>query len=339
VNTLLARPVKNLSEVARTVTAGRLLVRAEISTAGGPVAELCDDFNRMVDTLAKSLNEQQRAFAKLKSRSDELQAANEHKNRFIANISHELKTPLNAVIGFADILMTAHHGPLSERQMDYLNRIFDAGKHLLAMITDLIDVMKLDLNALQLKPEDFDIRKMTKEVGDLLMPQIADNHHTFTMDIQDDVPNAHMDLTRYRQVIMNLLSNAIKFTPDGGKIDLSLEKKDEMYCLKLTDNGIGISKKDQRRIFQDFIQLDSKLHRKHEGTGIGLALTRRLVDLMGGNLTVESKPSQGSTFTVMLPFKYVRPPEPKSSDKEVRRPLISMTRKMLPESKKSDKSL
>lgn len=307
VNTLLARPVQNLAEVARRVTSGRLLSRAKITTGGGPVAELCDDFNRMVDMLVKSLNEQQRSMATLKRRTSELQEANEHKNRFIANISHELKTPLNAVIGFADILMMAHHGDVSEKQLDYLSRIHGAGKHLLAMICDLIDVMKLDLNALQLKLESFDLVEKTLELEKMLMSQVDDKGHNFNCILQEGMPEAVMDPVRYRQIVMNLLSNAIKFTPENGNIELNLSFVGDVFTLSVTDSGIGISKRDQRRIFQDFIQLDSRLHRKHEGTGIGLALTRRLVDLMGGQLTVESTPGKGSVFTVTLPRTYTPP--------------------------------
>ncbi len=330
VNLLLAGPIKSLASVARSVTSGKLRVRAP-REAGGPVATLAHDFNRMVDMLVRSLNEQERALAKLRIRTRDLQAANEHKNRFIANISHELKTPLNAIIGFADILLSTHHGELSERQRNYLHRIFKAGDHLLAMICDLIDVMKLDLNALNLKPETFDIREQTEEIVELMRPQVDKKQHQMDVRIDNNLPEANMDLTRYKQILMNLMSNAVKFTPEEGKLDISLRFEDDHFVLKVRDNGIGISKVDQKRIFQDFIQLDSRLHRQHEGTGIGLALTRRLVDLMGGAMNLDSVPEKGSVFTVELPLKYVPiedEPKKEEGEKKSSREPQPLTRKL-----------
>ncbi|RMD74481.1 MAG: sensor histidine kinase [Lentisphaerae bacterium] len=310
VSTIIARPLRQLSDVARMVTAGRLLIRAKIDS-GGPVAELTEDFNRMVDMLVRSLKEKEKMVEQLREKTHELAAANEHKDRFIANISHELKTPLNAVIGFSDILLLSGQDHLTEKEIDYLQRIKRAGKHLLAMICDLIDLVKLDLQALELRPEEVDIHTLMQETAQMIRVQAEAKNIEFNVKAQEQALHLRVDPVRLKQIVLNLLSNAVKFTPEGGHVNFCYELCDDteniiapggkMLRIQVEDDGIGISKEDQKRIFGDFIQVDNRLHRRHEGAGIGLALTRRLVHLMHGKVGLKSELDKGSTFTVLLP--------------------------------------
>ena len=219
------------------------------------------------------------------------------------------------MIGFADIMLAGQHGELTERQEDYLNRIFKAGTHLLSMITDLIDLAKLDLGALSLINEPSDVFGICKEASEMLQPQLDAKEHKLQLKCPPDLDEMEIDPRRLKQILINLLGNAIKFTPDGGTITLSVSASDQLI-IKVIDTGIGISKADQKRIFQDFVQLDSALHRHHEGTGIGLTLTRRLVELMEGTLTLESAPKKGSTFTVSLPVRLLPPADEATDAKE-----------------------
>ncbi len=299
VNWLLARPIYSLAATAREVTEGDLRARAR-ANFDGPVSQLARDFNNMVDILVASLAEEEKAVRKLRVQARALKEANEHKSRFLANVSHELKTPLNAIIGFADILQAAGETGLTDQQRDYLNRIFVAGNHLLGMISDLIDLAKLDLDALNLKNEPCDLAVVAAEARDMMAAAVEKKGLELVMKAPNEV-EATIDGRRVKQILINLLSNAIKFTREGGRIELSLDADDTEVVLRVRDNGIGISRANQKRIFEDFVQLDSALHRQHEGTGIGLTLTRRLVELMTGRLELESDEDKGSTFSVFLP--------------------------------------
>jgi signal transduction histidine kinase len=245
--------------------------------------------------------------AELRAKARQLEEANRHKNQFLANVSHELKTPLNAILGFADILESELHGPVTTRQREYLRRMAQAGQHLLAMISDLIDVAKMDLGALALTDQEFAPGDLLREVGELLAPQVAAKRHRLTLTAPPDLPPMYSDRHRVQQILVNLLANAIKFTPEGGELELGVAAAEPGWlCWSVRDNGIGIAPADQEAIFEDFVQLDSQLHRQHEGTGIGLALCRRLARLLGGEVAVASAPGAGSTFTVRLPLH--RPP-------------------------------
>jgi signal transduction histidine kinase len=300
VNLMLTRPLRALAGTMELVTAGDLEARAD-PRGDGPIPELARDFNRMVAILVETLAEEERVVRELRKSNTELEAANRHKSQFLATVSHELKTPLNAIIGFADILGTGHHGPLNERQEDYVRRMFTAGEHLLGMISDLIDIAKIDIDALELSPEPFDLGELLCEVRDMLAPQISSKRHELTVDVAAE-PLVSLDRRRIKQILVNLANNAIKFTPSQGHIRLSCELNARRAKLLVSDDGIGIAEPDRERIFEDFVQLDSRLQRQHEGTGIGLALTLRLTRLMGGSIDVQSAADAGTTFTVRIPL-------------------------------------
>lgn len=303
---LLDWPIRRLGGTAREVTSGELRTRAEPRGAR-PVRELTEDFNEMVNILVQSLYEEEQVIGELKRKARELEAANRHKNHFLANVSHELKTPLNAIIGFADILSTGRHGPLTERQQDYMRRIFSAGEHLLEMISDLIDIAKIDLDAMQLENQSCKVDEHVREASSLLEPRIREKELDFRLDLPEVPLEAVLDARRLRQIVINLLTNAVKFTPENGTIVLRLQRQEKNLKLEVQDSGPGIPGTEQERIFEDFVQLEDHLHRQHEGTGIGLPLCRRLCQLMGGRLQVKSKPGQGSLFILTLPLM---PPAP-----------------------------
>lgn len=287
------RPLRRLAETARRVGEGDLQARAPLP-ADPDLAALTREFNQMLDVLVESLEDEQRALA-------ELELANRHKSRFLATVSHELKTPLNAIIGFADILQADLHGPLTERQRDYLHRLETAGEDLRRLVADLIDTAKLDLGALALAPAPFAVAELLAELAAQMAPQAGARHQRLTVACPSGLPSLVQDRGRIKQILLNLLSNAHKFTPDGGELRLEASLAGHTWRLTVADRGIGIPEAELERIFEDFVQLDSELHRRHEGTGIGLGLARRLARLMGGDLEVVSRPGEGSRFTLCLP--------------------------------------
>lgn len=296
----LANPLRRLAATVRRVTDGQLNARAN-ATGDGPVAAVAADLNQMIEILVEGLRAEQRVVQELEQRTRDLEQANRHKSLFLATVSHELKTPLNAIIGFADILASGHHGPLSDRQRDYVARLGAAGQQLLTLISDLIDTARVDAGTLALNDAEFDARTLVDETLAQVRPLAAARGHTLAAVPVPAPLILCQDRGRVRQVLLNLLANAIKFTPDGGRLEVAAAAAGDGVALSVRDNGIGIPPADQARIFEDFVQLDSSLHRRHEGTGIGLALSRRLARMMGGDLTVASAPGAGSCFTLRLP--------------------------------------
>jgi signal transduction histidine kinase len=241
--------------------------------------------------------------AQLQEQNAALVAANRHKSAFLANVSHELRTPLNAIIGFAQLLIDDVIPVEEERELAYQD-ILESGNHLLTMVNNILDVARieagqqsLDLLALPLGPEVLAVERM-------LAAMMASKRQRFSAAIPDDLPDVAADRDRLRQVLLNLLSNAHKFTPPGGAITLAARrsaKGAEMVAITVADTGIGIAPEHQAIVFEAFQQVESGYARAQQGTGLGLALTKQLVELMGGTITLESTPGVGSAFTVTLP--------------------------------------
>jgi len=309
VQIMLAVPVERLARVMRAVRKGDLQARAKVAS-GSPVGRLAQDSNLMVDALVETLSEQEQTVATLRRTNEELVAANRHKNMFLAMVSHELKTPLNAIIGFADILSINQPKNLTDKQLDFVQRIFTAGQHLQAMISDLIDIAKIDVNAIELSSEAFDVGELLREVYDMLANESEQEGQSLVLSIPETAIPAELDRTRVKQIIVNLAANAVKFTPEGGRVELVARTDGEVVKLRVVDDGIGIALDQQERIFGVFVQGDARLQRQHEGVGLGLALTKRLVNLMAGTIGVSSKPGEGAAFDVTLPL---RRPEPEGA--------------------------
>ena len=247
--------------------------------------------------------------AKVEARTRELQAANARleeashfKSEFLTNMSHELRTPLNSIIGFSELLEDQGFGPLTEKQNRYVRNVWTSGKHLLDLINDILDLSKVEAGKIELHMETFSLREALGAALTMVRPQAVKKKISLRSEI---VPETRVtaDPLRFKQIMYNLLSNAIKFTPEGGQVSVAARTVEDAFVeIAVTDTGIGIKAEDVPRLFQEFIQLDSFLGKQHEGTGLGLALTKRLVELHGGKIWAESPgPGQGTTFTLTLP--------------------------------------
>jgi signal transduction histidine kinase/CheY-like chemotaxis protein len=238
---------------------------------------------------------------RLQSSNLELQRVSHMKSEFLANMSHELRTPLNAIIGFSELLMDQTFGQLNDAQSDYVNDILSSGRHLLELINDILDLSKIEAGKMELRPEGFDVSQLIDEALSTLQVAAARKKIELARDVPMDVHDFCADRGKVKQILHNLLSNAIKFTPEGGHVNLSCRMSGEELEVSVSDTGIGIQKEDQKRIFEAFMQVDGSYSRKYQGTGLGLTLVKRFVELHGGRLHVESDPGRGSRFTFSLP--------------------------------------
>jgi signal transduction histidine kinase len=240
---------------------------------------------------------------RLEQLNSDLDVAMKTKDQFLSNISHELRTPLNSIIGFTDLLLTPEMGgTLSEQQRDFLDTVARNGRQLLELINELLDLQRIAAGRMQLKTENVAVGDLLTEVADTVQAQAQKHRHQLVVTPPDNGLLVLADRGRVRQVLLNLLSNAIKFTPDGGRITVVARADGETEArIAVTDTGIGIAEEDQTKLFQEFSQLDASASRKYEGTGLGLALSRKLVELQGGAIGVESEFGRGSTFWFTLP--------------------------------------
>ncbi len=275
-----------------------------------------EDTNRELQQLNKELY----------LRREEADVASRSKTDFLANMSHELRTPLNSIMGFADIIQQGMAGPVTERQKEFLNDISESGMHLLTLITDILDLSKIEAGKTVLEPETFPVKELI-DVSLIMFKQKTLKHHIkVTAEIDDTITSITADKKKLKQVMVNLLSNAFKFTHDGGSVRVTARRvlRDSGFGIgvenlipktqqptpdrdfveiSVSDTGIGISKENQQRLFQPFQQIETSLTRKYAGTGLGLSLCRRFVELHGGRIWVESEPGKGSRFVFIIPMK------------------------------------
>ena len=275
-----------------------LVLRAEVRRSTAQLQLERQNLERMVQSRTEELRE---SLGRLEDTNLRLVEANRHKSRFLSSMSHELRTPLNAILGFTDLLRGQFFGALNDKQMDYTRQLEKSGKHLLSLINDLLDITKIDAGAMEVKTETFHPRECIDATVTMLSAQLrAKNLHT---DITSDPDVTHMtgDLRKCKQIMLNLLSNAIKYTPESGRITVHTEHVDGAVKVSVTDTGIGIEPAEQEKIFSEFHQTDQVRDEQLGGTGIGLALTKRLVELHGGKIGVVSQLGAGSTFWFTLP--------------------------------------
>ena len=230
------------------------------------------------------------------------ESATRAKSEFLANMSHELRTPLTAIIGFSEVLLREMAGPLNERQKEYARDIYESGEHLLSLINDILDLSKVEAGRLELEPEKFDIEGLIDE-SLMFFKEKALKHNIRVSKTTAGAGELYADRRKVKQVIVNLLSNAFKFTPDGGSIKVEVERTGSEVIFSVEDTGPGISQEDQKRLFQPFVQLQSPLTKKVKGTGLGLHLSKRLVELHGGRIWVESTTGKGSRFSFSIPHE------------------------------------
>jgi signal transduction histidine kinase len=242
-----------------------------------------------------------RLFNEIRDKSRQLEIANQHKSEFLANMSHELRTPLNAIIGFSEVLLERMFGELNEKQDDYLKDIFSSGKHLLSLINDILDLSKIEAGRMELDLGDFDAAQALANAMTLVRERAQTHGIGLTLEADRVAGELRADERKFKQILLNLLSNAVKFTPDGGTVVVRAALTDIGIQVGVSDTGVGISAEDQRVVFDEFKQVGRHYTNKHEGTGLGLALTKRFVELHGGTLTLQSEPGVGSTFTFTIP--------------------------------------
>ena len=271
------------------------LDRAE---GGAVIAQInTTERKRAEDTLRTAHEELGRANA-------ELDRASRHKDEFLANMSHELRTPLNAILGMSELLTEQLFGPLTPRQAKSVSTISSSGQHLLALINDILDLSKIEAGKLELHPEPLPVDEFCQSCLAFVRTQAMQKQINVVLEQVGGVAKFVADPKRFKQILVNLLTNAVKFTPQGGRIGLSVTAPEGEGMVRFTvwDSGIGIASADQTKLFRAFTQVDSGLNRSQEGTGLGLALVARLVELHGGSVALESEPDKGSRFIVTLPL-------------------------------------
>jgi signal transduction histidine kinase len=244
-----------------------------------------------------------RLFREIQEKSAQLEVANKHKSDFLANMSHELRTPLNAIIGFSEVLIERMFGEVNEKQAEYLKDIHESGRHLLSLINDILDLSKIEAGRMELELSSFDLPGAVSNAMTLVRERAQRHGIQLGLNMDPRVGEFQADERKVKQILLNLLSNAVKFTPDGGRVDVSAKLDTDKVQIAVKDTGVGIAPEDHAAVFEEFKQVGRDYTRKAEGTGLGLALTKRLVELHGGEISLESTLGKGATFTVKLPLR------------------------------------
>jgi signal transduction histidine kinase/ActR/RegA family two-component response regulator len=326
---LISRPILHLEDTMRMVSVNKNYGVRAVKSYGDEIGRLIDGFNTMLseiqqrDTALRSTN------GELKTRTQELEEeifhrkqtqeellnakhaaeeANRAKSTFLANMSHELRTPLNAIIGYSEMLEEETRDTGKVENIQDLKKIQTAGKHLLALINDVLDLSKIEAGKMGLHLETFDVAQVIEDMVTTLQPAAAKNANSIHVNVAENVSVIKADITKVRQILFNLLSNACKFT-DHGTISVDVDQikveSRDWIQFRVSDTGIGISAKQKENLFQEFAQADASISRKYGGTGLGLAITHRFVQLMKGRIGVESESGLGAIFTVQLPAQVV----------------------------------
>jgi signal transduction histidine kinase len=251
--------------------------------------------------LVRQLRWREAAQAELVAAKEAAQSANQAKSEFLANMSHELRTPLNAIIGFSEIIKSRKFGPGSERYPDYAGHIFDSGTHLLALINDILNLSKLEAGQFALQEDEVDLAATVQACMKLVEAQARQSKIRLCVSLDNEFAWIRADERRLRQILINLLSNAVKFTPEGGQIRVSSALENGGLAICVSDSGIGMAPEDIPKAMTPFGQVDSKVRRKQEGTGLGLPLAKHLVELHGGTFAIDSTINVGTAVTFVLP--------------------------------------
>jgi len=326
---LISKPILHLEDTMRIVSSNKNYAVRAVKTYGDEIGRLIDGFNTMLSEIQQRDIALQSTNGELKTRTHELEQevfqrkqtqeellnakhaaeeANRAKSTFLANMSHELRTPLNAIIGYSEMLEEETRDSGKIENVQDLKKIQSAGKHLLSLINDVLDLSKIEAGKMGLHLETFDVSQVIEEMVTTLQPAAAKNANSIHVHLAKNVSVMKADITKVRQILFNLLSNACKFT-DHGTISVDVDQirveERDWIQFRVSDTGIGISAKQKENLFQEFAQADASIARKYGGTGLGLAITHRFVQLMKGQINVESEPGQGAIFTVQLPTQVV----------------------------------
>ena len=279
-------PVRRMDQRFSAISAGDFAGQVSVVNRD-ELGALAENLNRMSDELGRLYRQ--------------IESANRHKSEFLANMSHELRTPLNAVIGFAEVLAERYFGALNDKQLEYVNDIHSSGKHLLSLINDILDLSKIEAGRMELEIAEFDLPAMLEAALVLIKERAARHGIALRLEAAPQLGALRGDERKLKQVVVNLLSNAVKFTPAGGSVTVRAQRAGEWIEVAVTDTGVGIAPEDQAAVFEEFKQVGRDSARKAEGTGLGLALAKKFVQLHGGTIHLESAPGRGSTFTLSLP--------------------------------------
>jgi len=256
------------------------------------------------DTTEQKLRREEEARSKSRGLEEEnlrMQEANRLKSEFLANMSHELRTPLNAIIGFSELMYRGKVGELAPQHKEYMGDILASSKHLLQLINDVLDLAKVEAGKMEFRPESVDLAKLVQEVRDIVRGLAAQKRLRLETAIAEMGPVV-VDSARVKQILYNYLSNAIKFTPEKGTVTVRIDSEgDDHFRIEVSDTGIGISPENVAKLFIEFQQLDASAAKRYQGTGLGLALTKRIAEAHGGRVEVRSSPGVGSTFSAILP--------------------------------------
>lgn len=322
----LVRPILEIEESAKKIGRGNLKERVPVATSD-EIGNLAREFNKMAEGIEeyyatlenkvfKRTEELRCANEELSAKKHELEAANKElleanrmKSQFLANVSHELRTPLNSIIGFSELLQERAFGDLNERQTQYVEYVHSSGGHLLQLINNILDLSKIEAGRMELQVDEFSVMEALGEILGSVRPLAHKREIALNFKVVPASPKLRADRAKFKQIMLNLLSNAIKFNVDGGSVSVDWEISEEpvgmnivrYITFKIVDTGIGIRPEDNDKLFVEFGQLDSSLTREYGGTGLGLALTKRLVELHKGLIWFRSEPGKGSTFFIKLP--------------------------------------
>ena len=249
--------------------------------------------------LASALNDMSSELGRLYR---EIQAASQHKSEFLANMSHELRTPLNAIIGFSEMLDERMFGELNEKQAEYVKDIHESGEHLLSLINDILDLSKVEAGRMELDLKKFDAGVALENAVTLIKERCLRHGIALEIELDPGLGKIVADERKFKQILLNLLSNAIKFTPEGGTITVHASIRDQKLEVSISDTGVGISPQDQQTIFEEFRQVGVENNQAREGTGLGLTLTKKFIEMHSGKISVESEVGTGSTFAFDIPL-------------------------------------
>ena len=277
---------------------GLTVIRKATGEFGPAVIELLRTFA----TQSALAIQNARLFREIADKSHQLEMASQHKSEFLANMSHELRTPLNAIIGFSEVLSERMFGDLNAKQEEYLKDIHASGQHLLSLINDILDLSKIEAGRMELELTDFNLPATLDNALTLVRERAGRRGIALHLTVDEQLDQVRADERKVRQVVLNLLSNAIKFTPEGGRIEVRAKPVNGSIEVSVSDTGVGIAPEDQEAIFEEFKQVGTA-DKKVEGTGLGLALSRKFIELHGGKIWVTSQVGKGSTFTFTIPVR------------------------------------
>lgn len=309
---IVSEPIANITKTAEQIARQKDYSVRAVQNSNDEIGVLAQTFNSMLETIEMQNKElvdnnlilEQRVderTSQLKEAKEHAEAADKLKSAFLATMSHELRTPLNSIIGFTGILLQQLGGPINAEQDKQLNMVRNSANHLLSLISDILDISKIEAGQLTVAAEPFSLKESVQKIVQTVRPLAEKKGLVLSVGLTDEVGIVTGDVRRVEQILLNLLSNAVKFT-EQGNIAVSCACEAGNFVTTVSDTGIGISAADLEKLFKPFHQIDTGLSRKYEGTGLGLSICKRLADLLGGSIHVESRLSEGSSFSFTLPL-------------------------------------